>query len=43
LAILGEEGFTSGSLVVELVSQGDYAHLTAEARKAREFLESITA
>jgi sugar phosphate isomerase/epimerase len=43
LAILGEEGFTSGSLVVELVSQGDLAHINAEARKAREFLESITA
>lgn len=43
LALLGQEGFTSGALVVELVSQGDLAHLTAEAIKARKFLESITA
>ena len=43
LALLGQEGFTSGALVVELVSQGDLAHLTAEAINARKFLESITA
>lgn len=43
LALLGQEGFTSGALVVELVSQGDLAHLTAEAIKARKFIESITA
>lgn len=39
---LQQGGFTRGPLVVELVSQGDYAHATAEARKAREFLEIIT-
>ena len=43
MALLGKEGFTSGPLVVELVSQGDYAHITAEAVKARKFMESITA
>lgn len=42
LALLGEEGFKSGSLVVELVSKGDFGHLTSEAKKARQYLESIT-
>lgn len=41
LDILKQGGFVRGPLVVELVSQGDYAHATAEARKAREFLEKI--
>jgi len=43
MTILEDDGFIGGSLVVELVSQGDFAHLTAEAIKARKFIESITA
>ena len=42
LNLLGEDGFTYGPLVVELVSKGDYDHITAEAIKAREFFESLT-
>lgn len=42
MTLLEKDGFTSGSLVVELVSPGDLAHLNAEAIKAREFIESIT-
>ncbi len=41
LARLRKGGFTHGPLVVECVSKGDAAHVTAEARKAREFLEKL--
>jgi len=36
-------GFTSGPLVVECLNPGDAGAVTAEARKAREFLERLTA
>ena len=42
LAILREDGSKQGPLVVELVSQGDKANVTAEAKKVRQFLEEIT-
>lgn len=42
LKIMGEDGFKRGPLVVELVSSGDAAHITSEARKARLYLEEIT-
>jgi sugar phosphate isomerase/epimerase len=35
-------GFTHGPLVVECLERGDAAHVTAEAKKARHFLEGIT-
>jgi len=35
-------GFTRGPLIVECVAPGDVAHITAEARKARQFLEALT-
>lgn len=34
-------GFTRGQLVVECTERGDYAKVTAEARKARLFVESL--
>jgi sugar phosphate isomerase/epimerase len=42
LATLREDGFKQGPLVVELVSTGDAAHTTAEARKARLYIEELT-
>ncbi len=41
LARLEKGGFTRGPLVVECTSRGDAAHVTGEARKAREFLEGL--
>lgn len=38
---LNEGGFRRGPLVIEGLYQGDMAFITAEARKAREYLESI--
>ena len=42
LSRLKQGGFTRGPLVVECLSPGDVAHLNAEARKAREFLQKFT-
>jgi sugar phosphate isomerase/epimerase len=39
LANLKRGGFTQGPLIVECLEVGDLAKITAEARKAREFLE----
>ncbi len=43
LARARKGGFTRGPLVVECLDRGDRAAVTAEARKAREFLERLTA
>ena len=43
LARLRKGGFSHGPLVVECLSKGDPAHVTAEASKAREFLERLVA
>lgn len=39
---LQQGGFTRGPLVVECVERGDQAKITAQARKARLFLEELT-
>jgi sugar phosphate isomerase/epimerase len=39
---LRKGGFTGGPLLVECLDQGDLAKVTAEARKARQFLEHVT-
>lgn len=39
---LQQGGFTRGPLIVECVARGTAAQITAEARKARLFLESLT-
>ena len=41
LARLRKGGFTRGPLIVECLDQGDLAHLNAEARKARLFVEGL--
>jgi sugar phosphate isomerase/epimerase len=41
-ARLKQGGFTRGPLIVECLERGDLAHLTAEAKKARQFLETLT-
>ena len=41
-ARLQRGGFTRGPLIVECLDPGDAVHLTAEARKARQFLEELT-
>ena len=43
MARLRAGGFTGGPLVVECVETADAAHITAEARKARRFVEQLTA
>ncbi|MBM4020341.1 MAG: sugar phosphate isomerase/epimerase [Planctomycetes bacterium] len=43
LSRLKAGGFTSGALVVECLAPGDRAHTLQEARKARLFLEELTA
>lgn len=43
LANLKKGGFTSGPLLVECLERGDAAKVTAEARKARAFLEKLLA
>lgn len=40
---LGQGGFTSGPLIIECLNPGEVPYINAEARKAREFLEKITA
>ncbi len=40
---LKQGGFIRGPLVVECLDQGDLPKVTAEARKARQFLEELTA
>ncbi len=40
-ARLEQGGFTSGPLIVECVERGDVAHITAEAKRARQFLENV--
>jgi sugar phosphate isomerase/epimerase len=40
---LRQGGFTGGPLVVECVKRGDRAQITAEAKKARLFLEELVA
>lgn len=42
LAALGKGGFVEGPLVVECLAKGEAEQVTAEARKAREFLEDLT-
>lgn len=42
LSRLRKGGFTRGPLVVEGLYRGDFNFVTAEARKAREYLEQIT-
>ena len=42
LARLKQGGFKGGPLVVECTNTGDATYVTAEARKARQFLEEIT-
>ena len=42
LARLKQGGFTRGPLIVECLERGDLAKITAEARKARQFLEELT-
>lgn len=42
LARLQQGGFTRGPLLVECLERGDAAKVTAEARKARLFLEELT-
>lgn len=41
LARLKQGGFTKGALVVECLKPGDEAHLIAEAKRAREFVEAL--
>lgn len=41
LARLRKGGFTAGPLLVECVERGDVSHITAEARKARRFVEEL--
>jgi sugar phosphate isomerase/epimerase len=41
-ARLKKGGFTHGPLIVECLDQGDLAKVTAEAKKARLFLEELT-
>lgn len=43
LARLKRGGFTHGPLIVECLARGELAFVTAEARKARMFLEQLTA
>jgi len=42
LARLKRGGFTRGPLLVECLESGDLAKVTAEAKKARVFLEDLT-
>ena len=42
LARLKQGGFTHGPLLVECLARGELAFVTAEARKARLFLEQLT-
>jgi sugar phosphate isomerase/epimerase len=42
LARLKQGGFRSGPLIVECLERGDLAKVTAEAKKARLFLEQLT-
>ena len=42
LARLKQGGFTHGPLIVECLERGDAAKVTAEAKKARVFLEELT-
>jgi sugar phosphate isomerase/epimerase len=42
LARLKQGGFTQGPLIVECLERGDAAKVTAEAKKARAFLEELT-
>jgi sugar phosphate isomerase/epimerase len=41
-ARLKQGGFTHGPLIVECLERGDLAHITAEAKKARQFMEELT-
>ena len=41
-ARLKQGGFTRGPLIVECLERGDLAHITAEAKKARLFMEELT-
>ena len=41
LAALKKGGFTKGPLVIETLKKGDAAQVTAEAKRAREFVESL--
>jgi sugar phosphate isomerase/epimerase len=42
LANLRKGGFTRGPMIVECLDRGDAAKVTAEAKKARQFLENLT-
>jgi sugar phosphate isomerase/epimerase len=41
-ARLKQGGFTRGPLIVECLERGDLAHIAAEAKKARQFMEELT-
>ncbi|MDD4144833.1 MAG: hypothetical protein PHN68_09375, partial [Prolixibacteraceae bacterium] len=43
IARLKQGGFTGGPLIVECLDVGDVPFVNGEARKAREYLERITA
>jgi hypothetical protein len=43
VANLKQGGFTSGPLIVECLARGDAAQVTAEAKKARLFVERLVA
>lgn len=43
VARLKQGGFTQGALVIECLEPGDEAHLLAEAKRAREFVEALVA
>lgn len=43
LAHLKKGGFTGGPLIVECLEPGDLEHTLAQAKKARQFLEELTA
>jgi sugar phosphate isomerase/epimerase len=43
MAELHKGGFVSGALVIECLEPGDLAHLAAEAKKARRFVEQLVA
>jgi hypothetical protein len=41
LALLKKGGFNKGPLVIETLRTGDAKQMTAEAMRAREFVESV--
>ncbi len=41
MAALKQGGFTKGPLVIETLKKGDAKQVTAEAKRAKEFVESL--